>query len=98
MSSAYIHAERKIINDATQGIDTTGHMREQFGPMNAEQFFEFEVDSLGNMKSVTEKDILLDKAREVRNQLEEAIDNDEFEKAELLQRTLNAIQSKYNKL
>ena len=91
MSSAYILAERRIIEDAAEGIDTTGHLAE------AEKqgiSFEFEVGA----KSLTDKELLYEKAVEVRKQLDEAINNDDFESAKALQELLNVIEKKYNRL
>ncbi len=99
MSSAYIHAESKIIGEAEKGNDLTGFTQhDSVSYTSTPESFHFEVDNFGNMKHIGAKEALLEKAKEVRKQLDEAIDNDEFEKAELLQQALNAIQTKYNKL
>ena len=95
MSSAYIHAEAKIINDAQNGIDTTGHIADM------KQTISFESPSVTPeefYQASSPKESLLSKAREVRRQLDEAIDNDEYEKADMLQSVLDAIQAKYDKL
>ena len=94
MSSAYIHAERKIINDAANGIDTTGHIEEANSYQSPEDFY-YEVTG---REDLSEKDKLYSKALEVRKQLNEAIDNDDYKKAELLQLTLDMLEYKYNKL
>ena len=46
----------------------------------------------------TEKELLFEKAVAIREQLDKAIANDEYEKASLLQRTLDVIELKYNRL
>ena len=104
MSSAYIQAESQIINSAAQGIDLTGYTTDNpnvtytFEPMNPEDFFAKEVDGFGNLKNVDDKEEILKRARRVRKQLDEAIAEDNFEKAEILQNTLNILQKKYDKL
>ena len=104
MASAYILAERQIIDDASRGIDTTGHIAETQGytfytsSTSPEEHFAKEVDIFGNLKPFDEKESILEKARNVRKKLDEAIANDEFEKAEIYQITLDALQRKYDKL
>ena len=90
MASAYIHAERKIIDDASLGIDTTGHMAEaeSYTTTSTAESFHFS----------TAKQDLFAKAVEVRRQLEEAINNEEYEKASLLQELLDTIERKYGRM
>ena len=106
MVTAYIQAETNIITNAEAGIDLTGFTGESiqftttstFDPMTPQEFFSKEVDAFGNLKNVDEKSVLLEKARKVRELLDKAIANDEFEKAEVYQRTLDILQEKYDKL
>ena len=88
MSSAYILAEKKIIEDAARGIDTTGHL--------AEQSIDFEFEP--GDRDLTDKELLYEKAVEVRKQLDKAIELNEFKKAKQLQELLNIIEIKYKKL
>lgn len=46
----------------------------------------------------TPKEIVFEQAMAIREQLEEAIANDEFEKCDALQQVLNVLETKYNKL
>ena len=46
----------------------------------------------------SEKELLFEKAVAIREQLDKAIADDEYEKASLLQRTLDVIELKYNRL
>ena len=95
MSTAYILAEQRIINDAAHGIDTTGHIAAQshFVIEDTPESFHFEVG-----RPMNDKELLYNKAQEVRKQLENAIENEDYEKAQLLQHTLDVIERKYNKL
>ena len=46
----------------------------------------------------TDKELLLEKARVIREQLDNAIADEDYERAKVLQETLNVIEIKYNKL
>ena len=46
----------------------------------------------------SDKELLLEKAIAIREQITEAIAEDDFERASVLQKTLDIIESKYNKL
>ena len=105
MMSAYIAAERTIIEENSKGNDITGsesaisyYSTTTFEPMTPQEFFSAEVDAFGNLKNVDEKSVLLEKAMKVRELLDKAIANDEFEKAQVYQRTLDILQEKYDKL
>ncbi len=96
MRAAYILAEQSIIESASRGIDLTGYESSNytiaFEDMGPEQFFS---TSTG---SVDEAESLLSKAREVRKKLDDAIQNDDYIKAQTFQNILNGLEIKYNKL
>ena len=94
MSSAYILAERKIIDDAHNGIDTTGHIA-QYDSMSPEE--QFEADFQFNRK-LSDKELLKEKADEVRRQYDEAMDAEDYLRAGALHELLNVIQIKYDRL
>ena len=107
MVSAYVAAERYIISENSKGNDPTGSENAiqyyttttaEFDPMTPQEYFAKEVDAFGNLKNVDRKEELLDKARRVRELLDKAIANDEFEKAQVYQRTLDILQERYNNL
>jgi len=107
MVSAYVAAEKYIIEENSKGNDPTGSesaityyttTTAEFDPMTPQEFFSKEVDAFGNLKNVDRKEELLDKARRVRELLDKAIANDEFEKAKVYQRTLDILEERYNNL
>lgn len=109
MVSAYVAAEKYIITENAKGNDPTGSENaiqyyttdtttSTFEPMTPQEFFAAEVDAFGNLKNVDRKEELLDKARRVRELLDKAIANDEFEKAKVYQRTLDVLEERYNNL
>ena len=95
MSSAYILAEKKIIEDTAQGNDPTGHDNVSYYFTTSSSPEEFHLEF---SKPRTEKELLLEKAQEIRKQLDDAIHAEEYSRAEALQKLLNVIEKKYNKL
>ena len=61
--------------------------------MSPEEFGE-----LHEPVGLTPKEIVYEQAMAIKEQLEEAIANDEFEKCDALQQVLNILERKYNKL
>ena len=95
MSSAYILAERKIIEDAASGIDTTGHIAEQQRTIefvSPEEFYQADKN-----KPMTIAEEILEKAREVREKLDDAIHNNNFVKAKMFQQILDGLEKQYNR-
>ena len=87
MSSAYILAERKIIEDANKGIDTTGHLAEAGWSM------EFE-----DTPQTSKKQEILDKAKEIRKQINEALENEQYEALPHINKVLTILEAQYKRL
>lgn len=106
MRSAYIAAEQLIVNEASKGNDLTGietvteadNITWTSSSTTPEDFFAAEIDQFGNIRNISEAEMLLEQARELRKQLDNAIQNEEYDKAKILQDTLDKVQIKYNKL
>ncbi len=106
--AAYIAAERQIIFEASRGNDLTGAdalVRRELEDqgMNPEEFWtssstEFVGDPFGGIKNVSELDRLYNQALEIREQINRAINDEEYEVASVLQRTLDVLEMKYNNL
>jgi len=95
MRSAYIDAERIIVEEASKGNDLTGFdsqvitfTSESTGPI---EFF----NEMSKPLSIAEE--ILEKAREVREKLDNAIHADDYVKAQMYQNILNGLEEKYNK-
>ena len=98
MVRAYIEAERRIIEDASKGVDLTGYSTTTtFLPMDAETF-HYQVDGFGNIKHESEKEGLYKKAQVIRQQVNDAIAEEDYERAEVLEKLLRVIKDKYDKL
>ena len=100
MRAAYIDAERLIIQEAEKGNDLTGAETSYtiaFEPMSPEEFAKHEKDGKGNIK-LSEEEYLLAKARQVREQLDQALYDEDYIKAKMLQTVLNGLERKYNRL
>ena len=86
MSSAYIHAERQIMDSASRGVDLTGadqNIKFTFDAMDPEDFNSWEISTGGKMEPISPADEILDKARKVREKLDNAIHDDNYVKAQL---------------
>ncbi len=93
MRAAYILAEQSIIDAASKGIDiiydpdTTSYSME----MGPEDFFRTE-------QPLNDEESLLKKAREVKKKLDDAIQDEDYTKAQMFQNILDGLEIKYNKL
>ena len=82
--------DERFLNNFVKGSAPIEGVEE--GWVGPEEFMGMMKEPLGP------KEALLEQAHEIRRQLDEAIDNDEFEKCENLQKILDIIEIKYNKL
>ena len=82
--------------------DENGDIIETFEPMSPEEFFNKDVDGFGNLrKSADEgrqKSILLNQAKAIRELLDKAVVEERYEDAAELERTLELIRKKYERL
>ena len=101
MTTAYINAERMIIENSNRGIDITGHDTFYKDRGVSLDNFEGAIEDLEFLKGgtpLTPSDEVWEAAKEVRAKLDEAIEKDEYVKAEMLQNVLDGLQEQYNKL
>ena len=110
MMAAYIGAEKQIMmnpgltgfTDAKSIVDSisfksyyqdeNGDIIETFESMTPQQYHE------SDFGSQAEKDIILKKAKFLREQLEEAIRNEEFERCGELEKVLTDLRKRYENL
>ena len=101
MISAYVGAERFLIDEAAQSMGL--YSPEQYDPLNAKKIYEDSTSieewiAGSNMPNLSEKDKLYRQAQELRKQINQAIAEENFEKAAILDKTLKVIEIKYNKI
>ena len=104
MRAAYIMAEQMIIEEANKGNDLTGHDTPPATNIiftsdstSPEEFDNFTF-SFGEPKPLTDIEQVFAKAVEVREKLDNAIHDNDFVKARMLQNVLDGLELKYNRL
>ena len=82
--------------------DEEGNIIETFEPMSPEEFFNKDVDGFGNLRQSADegrqKSLLLDQAKNIRQLLDKAVAEERFEDAAKLEKTLEIIRKKYERL
>ena len=69
-----------------------------FDPITPEQFWHHEVDAFGNIRQVSELEQVIQRARKAKENLEKALDREDYLKARTFQNILDGLEIKYNKL
>ena len=79
-----------------------GDIIETFEPMSPEEFFARDVDGFGNLRQSAnegrQKSLLLEQAKNIRLLLDKAIIEERYEDAGELEKTLELIKKKYDRL
>ena len=82
--------------------DENGDIIETFEPMSPEEFFARDVDGFGNLRQSAnegrQKSLLLEQAKNIRLLLDKAIIEERYEDAGELEKTLELIKKKYDRL
>ena len=107
MMAAYIGAEKQIMlnpgltgwSDNPSVVDQVSEMKiiTEFGTISPEDFFKSQ-QTLKQSNNDAERDIILKKAAFIKDQLEEAISNEEFERCGELEKVLNDLRKRYESL
>ena len=107
MKAAYIDAERTIMQEANRGNHITGFQDQQvsfevdgfeFNANTTDESFSWIFGDGNKMGNLNELDRIYKDAQNVRNKLDQAIDEENYVKAEMLQNVLNGLEKQYNKL
>ena len=82
--------------------DENGDIIETFEPMSPEEFFNKDVDGFGNLRQDAnegrQKSLLLEQAKNIRLLLDKAVVDERYEDAAELEKTLELIRKKYERL
>ena len=82
--------------------DENGDIIEAFEPMSPEEFFNKDVDGFGNLRQDAnegrQKSLLLEQAKNIRLLLDKAVVDERYEDAAELEKTLELIRKKYERL
>ena len=82
--------------------DENGDIIETFEPMSPEEFFNKDVDGFGNLRAnadeARQKQLLLEQAKSIREMIDRAVIEERYEDCAELERTLDIIKKKYERL
>ena len=99
MRSAYIAAEKLLIQEASEGNDPTGvNAIKVFEPMTAEEFHQYDVDAFGNIKNKTPKEIIKEKMEALEKQGRKLLDQEKYELFAELKEIYERYKQEYDRL
>ena len=93
MRSAYILAERSIIESTNKGVDITGSDR--MSEMGPQEFFEFESQVFG---SKTKREEIIAQMQALEDQGRILLDEEKYESLELIKKAWEILNNKLNRL
>ena len=91
MTSAYINAEKILIQQAAESVET-------FEPMSPEEFHHYQVDGFGNIKNLTPKDLIKQKMESIEAQGRELLEREKYELFAELKEIYEKYKQEYDKL
>lgn len=91
MTSAYINAEKILIQQAAESVET-------FEPMSADEFQHYQVDGFGNIKNLTPKDLIKQKMESIEAQGRELLEQEKYELFAELKEIYEKYKQEYDRL
>jgi len=91
MTSAYINAERILIQKASETVET-------FEPMSPEEFHTYQVDGFGNIKNLTPKDLIKQKMDSIEDQGRKLLEQEKYELFAELKEIYEKYKQEYDRL
>lgn len=99
MRSAYIAAEKLLIQEATNGNDITGiKVITEFPPMTPEEFHEYQVDGFGNIRHSSPKEVILKKMNDIALKAEKYLAEEKYELVQELKELYEKYKREYDRL
>lgn len=99
MTTAYIDAEKYLIQEAANGNDITGiQVVESFEPMTAEQFHQHETDGFGNIRNITPKELIKQKMIAIEDQGRKLLEAEKYELFAELKEIYEKYKQEYDRL
>ena len=99
MRSAYIAAERLIIEEGAKGNDITGmQVIQTFEPMSPEEFNEYQVDGFGNIRHSSPKEVILNKMNALEEQGRKLLEEEKYELFIELKELYEKYKQEYDRL
>ena len=91
MTSAYINAEKILIQRAAESVET-------FEPMSPEEFHHYQVDGFGNIKNLTPKDLIKQKMESIEAQGRKLLEQEKYELFAELKEIYEKYKQEYDRL
>lgn len=99
MRSAYIEAEKMIIQQAASGNDITGtQIIQSFEPMSPEEFDQYAIDGFGNIRHKSPKEVILNKMNALEEQGRKLLKEEKYELFAELKEIYDRYKQEYDRL
>ena len=99
MRSAYIEAEKMIIQQAASGNDITSmQVIQSFEPMSPEEFHQYEADGFGNIRHKSPKEVILDKMNAIALKAQKYLEEEKYELLAELKEIYDKYKQEYDRL
>ena len=96
MIKAYVEAERYLINEAAQGNGV--QYVQEFEPMTAEEFHQYETDGFGNIRNKTPKEVILQKMNDIALKAQKYLEEEKYELVQELKEIYERYKKEYDRL
>lgn len=99
MTTAYIDAEKYLIQQTANGNDVTGmQVIETFEPMTPEEFNQYETDGFGNIRNITPKELIKQKMDAIEDQGRKLLEAEKYELFAELKEIYEKYKQEYDRL
>ena len=99
MTTAYMDAEKYLIQEAANGNDITGmQVVQTFEPMTSEEFHQYETDGFGNIKNITPKELIKQKMDAIEKQGRKLLNEEKYELFAELKEIYEKYKQEYDRL
>lgn len=99
MRSAYIAAEKFLIQEAADGHDFTNfQVIETFEPMTPEEFHQYQTDGFGNIRHSSPKEVILKKMNDIALKAEKYLAEEKYELVQELKELYEKYKREYDRL
>ena len=98
MRTAYIAAEKLLIQEASGTIDASDIKITEFPPMTAEEFHQYQTDGFGNIRHKSPKEVILDKMNDIAAKANKYLEQEKYELVQELKELYERYKKEYDRL
>jgi hypothetical protein len=98
MRTAYIAAEKLLIQEASGTINASDMKIIEFPPMTAEEFHKYETDGFGNIRHKSPKEVILDKMNDIVAKANKYLKQEKYELVQELKELYERYKREYDRL